>query len=125
MYALDILYNYIGYVYTPCIFPLLDEKPKLPDLLSFRTATGATVNICSRVGDMYTMLGVLLLQDEDGALVQAIVSQHLLNASNITLDILSRWLRGEGKQPVTWQTLTDTLKDVGLVELASSILESL
>ena len=123
MYCIIILVM-VSYI-LPCIFPFVDEKPKLPDLLSFRTATGATVNICSRVGDSYTMLGVLLLQDEDGALVQAIVSQHLLNASNITLDILSRWLRGEGKQPVTWQTLTDTLKDVGLVELASSILESL
>lgn len=83
------------------------------------------MDITSRVGNKYTMLGVLLLEDEDGGITQSIVGQHLLNATNITVDILGRWLRGEGKQPVTWQTLVDTLRDMGLAELASTIQSSL
>ena len=83
------------------------------------------MNIMQRVGTQYTFLGLILLEDEDGSIVDQITTQHQLNAVNITLEIVKRWIRGEGKQPVTWKTLTDTLTAIGLTELAKSILESL
>lgn len=57
--------------------------------------------------------------------MEAITAQYQLNADQISREILGRWLRGGGKQPVTWRTLTDTLRDIGLTELASTIDESL
>ena len=83
------------------------------------------MNIMQRVGTQYTFLGLILLEDEDGSIVDQITSQYQLNAVNITLEIVKRWIRGEGKQPVTWKTLTDALSAIGLTELAKSILESL
>ena len=67
----------------------------------------------------------MLLNDEDGSIVDSITSQYQLNAANISREILMRWIRGEGLQPVTWTTLINTLQDIGLTELATCIDKSL
>lgn len=107
-----------------CLSLSPDAKPTLPQLLCFHTKTGATLDITQKVGTRYTALGLLLLNDKDGSVVTAIISQHQLNAANIVLEILMRWVRGEGKEP-TWRTLVGTLRDIGLHELATCIDESL
>ena len=71
------------------------------------------------------MLGILLLEDNDGSIMPTIESECHLNATRITIKVLSQWLSGQGKQPVTWRTLTDSLKSIGLSPLASSIEHSL
>ena len=96
----------------------------LPQLISLPTRTEERINIMQRVGTQYTDLGLILLNDEDGSIVEQITSEYQLNAINITREILKRWIRGEGKQPVTWKTLTDALTAIGLTELAKCILES-
>ena len=101
------------------------QGPTLPQLISFPTRTGESINIMQRVGTQYIDLGIVLLNDKDGSIINQITTQHQLNGVNITREILMRWIRGEGKQPVTWKTLTDALKAIGLMELAKSILESL
>ena len=96
--------------------------PTLPQLISLPTRTGESINILQRVGTEYTFLGLILLDDKDGCIVDQITSQYQKNAVNITMEILKRWIRGEGKQPVTWKTLTDALAAIGLSELTKSIL---
>ena len=93
------------------------QGPTLPQLIS--------LNIMQRIGTQYIDFGIILLNDKDGSIVDQITTQYQLNAVNITREILKRWIRGEGKQPVTWKTLTDALAAIGLTELAKSILESL
>ena len=113
-------------IYGVTSFPIhsADAKPTLPQLLCFRTKTGDTLDITQKVGTKYTAFGLLLLNDEDGSVVTAIISQHQLNVTNIVLEILMRWVRGEGKEP-TWRTLITTLSNSGLHELATCIDESL
>ena len=73
------------------------------------------------MGSKFEDLGIVLLGDDDGSLVDQIkISCHHVPA-DIVGDILKRWVRGKGKQPVTWRTLTDCLKTIGLSPLASSI----
>ena len=43
------------------------------------------------------------------------------NAYMINQKVLSRWIRREGKQPVSWATLATELHKCGLAELAKSI----
>ena len=100
------------------------ERPSLPELLNFRTITGETVNIIDQVGTHYDNLGVILLNDSDESIVDAIVHDRRETAK-ITKEILKRWIRGMGKQPVTWKTLTDTLQTIRLSELASPIVMAL
>ena len=70
-------------------------------------------------------MGPLLLKDDTGAVTSSIVSEYQLNADAINQEILKRWLLGQGKQPVSWSTLIDVLKDTGLSEMAPMIQEHL
>ena len=77
------------------------QRPTLPQLINLHNRRGETINIMQRVGTQYTDLGLILLNDEDGSIVEQITSEFKLNAVNITREILKRWVRGEGKQPVS------------------------
>lgn len=87
--------------------------------------SGNTVNIVQQIGTHYSTLGSLLLEDDTGSITKAIFTQFQLNAVMINQDILTQWLQGQGKKPVAWSTLIDTLKDAELSELAQMIEEEL
>ena len=40
---------------------------------------------------------------------------------NVTQRVLQEWLEGKGLEPVTWETLIQTLRDSGLSSLAEHI----
>ena len=66
------------------------------------------------------MFGILLLNDETGAEVNAIVSKYREDAEQINLEILRLWIEGKGK-PLSWDMLIDVLKATGLNTLAEDI----
>ena len=70
------------------------------------------------------MFGILLLDDKTAAEVTAIVKEHHQNAADINLEILRLWIGGKGK-PLSWNTLINVLKDIGLGTLASDIQDGL
>ena len=70
------------------------------------------------------MFGVLLLNDKTAAEVTAIVKEQRENAADINLEILRLWIEGKGK-PLSWNTLINVLKDIGLGTLASDIQDGL
>ena len=92
-------------------------KPKLRELLSFK-GTEKTFNLAIEVAAGYSNLGVFLLNDETGAIVQALENEHNKNAEKINMAIFSQWLQGKGTQPVSWSTLIDVLRKIGLGTLA-------
>ena len=47
--------------------------------------------------------------------------KHLNDAEEIDTEILQEWLTGRGKQPVTWTTLVEVLRDIELSTLAGKI----
>ena len=47
--------------------------------------------------------------------------KHLNDAEQINTEILQEWLTGKGKQPVTWATLVEVLRDIELTALAREI----
>ena len=70
------------------------------------------------------MFGILLLNDEMGAQVNAIVSKYREDAEQINLEILRLWIEGKGK-PLSWDMLIDVLKATGLNALAEDINDGL
>ena len=123
-FSQSILHSFLSIsVSTSAI--LLASKPTLPELLNFKTSSGSTVRIMQQIGPNYLILGPLLLNDNTGAVTSAIVSQYQRDADAINQNILTRWLQGQGKTPVSWSTLTDVLKEVGLLELSQIIQDSL
>ena len=100
----------------------LASRPTLPELLNFKTSSsGTTINIVKEIGTHYSTLGPLLLNDDNGVVIKAIVSEHQRNADAINQEILTQWLQGSGMQPVTWYTLIKVLKDAKLLQLAEMI----
>ena len=63
--------------------------------------------IASRIGKEYWKFGILLLNDDDGHTVDAIVSDHHQDSIEmITLtEIFQTWINGVGQKPVNWDIL--------------------
>ena len=88
-------------------------------LLNFPAKSG-NISIPEQISTKYFKFGVLLLNDETGAEVSAIVTKYRDDAEQINLEILRLWIGGKGK-PLSWDTLIDVLKAVRLSTLASDI----
>ena len=57
------------------------------------------------------MFGRLLLKDTTGVRVNLLIHEHRPVVSEIIQAIFEEWLRGTGRQPVTWLTLVEVLSD--------------
>lgn len=103
----------------------LEDTPTLTKILFFKTSEGRKVKILEEIGARYRDFGMLLLDDELGTLTEYIASVKQNNPAEINRDILSRWVEGEGKRPVTWSTLIGVLEDIGRVGLAKKFKDNL
>lgn len=91
--------------------PFTSEMPTMPELLCF---SDKKQNIAVRVGANYSKFGIFLLEDRDGGIIDALEAEHCKNAEKINMAILKQWLQGKGLKPVTWSTLVNVLKKVGM-----------
>ena len=77
------------------------------------------VNIIEQIS---THCDIILLEDNTGAKMNAIEDQYRgAGASMINRQILTKWLEGSGKTPVSWATLADVLEECGLTEICRYI----
>ena len=96
----------------------LSDRPKLPMFTSFPAQSGKFINIVQRIGAKYQWLGTHLLNDDTGSRTESM----LFSGPQATIhSILSSWLQGGGKEPVTWATFINVLKQIGLSELAKEL----
>ena len=96
----------------------------MPVLLKFPIAEGRTINIPQQISSKYKTFGIHLLNDRRGAIVDGIALRRLNDPTQINIDILQMWIRGEGRKPICWGTLIACLRDSGLSELAGDIQKS-
>ena len=94
--------------------------PTMIELVRFR-GRERRINIPQEISTKYSQFGLLLLNDTTRAKVCNIEHKHLRNAEWINTEILQEWLEGRGKQPVSWRTLIEVLRDVELSKLAGDI----
>ena len=97
-----------------------DYSPILKDLICF-PMPGGKVNLAEKIGVNYYEFGILLLEDDDGDQIAAIEKEQGKSASDINRQVFRLWLKGKGRQPVTWATLVAVLQDIGLAKLARDI----
>ena len=79
-----------------------------------------TINIPQEIGRNYYYFGLHLLDDPNGTRVENIERDYR-EIERINTEILREWVTGSGKKPVTWETLTEVLRDIELHALASEI----
>ena len=92
----------------------------LPHFINFPLSSGK-VNLAEEIGTDYKNFGTLLLEDKKGKKVDAIEKKQDRDSERINKDIVQQWLRGKGRQPVTWDTLVAVLEDIKLLALAKQI----
>ena len=109
-------------LYVHCIH-FIDFKPTLPQILAFPFKTGVD-NIVKKIAGSRDVFGFLLLEDDDGAIISSL-SAHHQSPIECTLDIVRYWIRGYGRQPISWDTFIDTVRKAGLIRLADDIREGL
>ena len=81
-----------------------------------------TINIPQDIGPNYYRFGLYLLDDHNGTRVKNIERDYR-EIERINTEILQEWVSGRGKKPVSWETLTEVLRDIELCALASEIEE--
>ena len=79
------------------------------------------MNLAEIIGVSYYEFGVQLLDDDDGDKIAAIEKELGKSALDINRQVFRLWLKGKGRQPVTWATLVAVLQDIGLARLAQDI----
>ena len=95
----------------------------MPELTDF-PGKARHFNIAAEIGTEFHAVGTGLLNDERGTVVPAIVLQHGVNAEQISMDILRRWVQGKGIADHTWRGLLGVLR-VHCPGLAQDIEETL
>ena len=79
------------------------------------------MNIPVEISTKYVQFGTFLLDDRNGSRIKIMARKHHYDAEEINTEILQEWLTGKGKQPVTWTTLIEVLRDIELSSLAGEI----
>lgn len=107
-------------LYIAYFFFFIGKRPTIPQLIDFKTKDG-NINVAKRIGMNHSTFGLLLLDDKTRTIMPAIVAECFNNATNINMEVLGRWVQGQGIGPVNWATLIETLKKGGCPGLACDI----
>ena len=79
------------------------------------------MEIINTIGTRWRDLGILLDFDETGRTLDRIAREHQLHPIDCCTEMLRKWLEGRGRQPATWATLIDLLKDADINDLAQDL----
>ena len=96
-------------------------KPTLPELMKFTFTDGTVVNILIEIALKFSQFGTFLLDDRSGSRVKIMAYKHCYDAEQVNVETIQEWLSARGKQPVTWDTLVEVLRDIELSTLAGEI----
>ena len=91
---------------------MANTEPTLPQLMRLK--------IPEKVGGHYRKFGTLLLKDDTGCLMDIAEKSCHYQPDDIVTSILRKWLQ-EGPTPVTWDNLTQVLRDCCLHGLAQYV----
>lgn len=91
----------------------------MSQLQRFVGVAGGPIKVIEEVSPYWENLA-LALQFRD-SVIRAVERNKYFQVEAACQSILQRWLDGEGRQPATWATLIECLKDIGHSNLASEL----
>lgn len=117
------------HVYMYCVLcevfiSVLDTIPTMKELISFPTEAGRA-NLAEMIGVDYKNFGIMLLDDENGDRVEAIILEQDKNAAGINCQLFISWLDGKGWKPVTWGTFVTALQSIERKDLVNKVKNNL
>ena len=79
------------------------------------------MEIIAAIAAVWRDFGIHLDFDEMGRTIDRIAREHQLRPIDCCAAMLREWLEGRGRQPATWATLIDLLKDADINDLAQQL----
>ena len=93
----------------------------MSELSYLKKKDGEFIRIKQKIQSNYEDLGYDLLKDDDGSITKQISDEYHSKRQRIVGEIFHRWLKGEGRHPVSWRTLIEVLRNIELSVLAMDI----
>ena len=110
----NVLWSYISYVLS------LQTAQQCQSASSSKGEREKSI-FPKRLAPNTTILASFILEDVTGDKIHNLERRYREDAERINTEILHEWVAWRGKQPVTWETLAEVLRDVELHTLASDI----
>jgi len=101
-----------------------DQQPTLRQLMLLKSPSGKAVEIFQSITPHWKNLGVYFDLDEMGCILDCIARDHQYSLTRCFLQMMNKWLQGCGRQPVTWATLIEVLKEANYIRLAIDVKEA-
>ena len=79
------------------------------------------MEVISTIAAKWKKFGIFLDFDETGQTLDCIAKDHPLDVEECCTAMMREWLQGRGRQPATWATLIDLLKDAKINVLAQQL----
>jgi len=97
---------------TDVFFPAVQQAPRLAQLKLMKTSTGEKVEIIKALAPKWYDFGDYLDFDPTGEKLDEIKAEGLLEGPTICCrNMFQHWLKGNGRQPPTWEALIELLED--------------
>ena len=105
------------------VHPSSAEEPGLTELIALQ-GKHTCINIAEQIGTKWRVVGIGLLQDRSGNTISSINEQYRGDNLKINIEILQRWVNGQGIVDRSWHGLLGVLR-VHCAALAQSVEEAL
>lgn len=100
--------------------PLLaGDRPEMWQLRMLVGMSGRTVRVVEEISPDWEKLALAL--QFRGGVIRAVERNQHFQVEAACQTILQRWLDGESRHPVTWETLMECLEDIGHGTLATEL----
>jgi hypothetical protein len=105
--------------------PTLTDRPSLAQLRKLKVPNGQDIRIINQVAGKWDDIAIAMDFDPVGH-TQTEINRDCSTVQEKCTEMFKRWLGGQGsKQPPTWETLLEILRDCGFGQLATDIESSL
>ena len=102
--------------YCTCIY--VANQPKLYQLQRLEGRGGNIVEVIDKTAASWEKLALAL--HFEGHILEIVNRDHT-SVVRACQDVLSRWLRGEARQPVNWNTLIESLREIKFIVLGEEL----
>ena len=98
-----------------------DKEPTLLQLTLLKSPSGKKLEIIRNIAPDWRQFGIHFDFDTAGHTLGLIASKHRDDPINCCTEMMGMWLKGRGRQPATWATLIDLLKNAEMNSLAQEL----
>ena len=108
--------------YSRIFITVLDEMPQLHELQRL-CRDDDTVNVIKAVAPFWKKFALYLTMD--GNMVEIWETNHVCQVEDAAMKLFGHWLKGNGRQPISWKTLIQALHENDLSIIAIKVEEIL